>query len=145
MCDVEGRQTLTQQMVDSIFSFGELGFQEVETSRYLVALLKREGFTVEEGVAGIPTAWVATWGSGKPVIALGSDIDGIPQRRRSPARSEEHTSELQSRLHLVCRLLLEKKKHLGRDRSMTILTRNRQSDHYGTVRVLDPSGQVTAG
>jgi aminobenzoyl-glutamate utilization protein B len=84
LTDVEGRQTLTQQMVDSIFSFGELGFQEVETSRYLVALLKREGFTVEEGVAGIPTAWVATWGSGKPVIALGSDIDGIPQASQKP-------------------------------------------------------------
>jgi aminobenzoyl-glutamate utilization protein B len=77
--EVDRLRTLTQQMVDSIFSFGELGFQEFETSRYLVNILKANGFTVEEGIAGIPTAWVATWGSGKPVIALGSDIDGIPQ------------------------------------------------------------------
>lgn len=84
VADVEGRARFTQQMVDQIFSFGELGFQEVETSRYLVKLLRDNGFTVEEGVAGIPTAWVATWGSGKPVIALGSDIDGIPQASQKP-------------------------------------------------------------
>lgn len=82
--DVEARAKLTQEIVDQIFSFGELGFQEFETSRYLVDLLRREGFTVTEGVAGIPTAWVATWGSGKPVISLGSDIDGIPQASQYP-------------------------------------------------------------
>ena len=76
--------TFTQQMVDSIFSFGELGFQEVETHRYLIDLLKKNGFTVQEGIAGIPTAFMATWGSGKPVIALGSDIDGIPQASQKP-------------------------------------------------------------
>jgi aminobenzoyl-glutamate utilization protein B len=82
--DVDARAKFTQQMVDQIFSFSELGFQEFETSKYLVALLRKEGFTVEEGYAGIPTAWVATWGSGKPVIALGSDIDGIPQASQYP-------------------------------------------------------------
>jgi aminobenzoyl-glutamate utilization protein B len=84
MADVDAHAKLTQQMVDQLFSFGELGFQEFETSRYLVDLLRREGFTVEEGVAGIPTAWVATWGSGKPVIAVGSDLDGIPQASQMP-------------------------------------------------------------
>jgi aminobenzoyl-glutamate utilization protein B len=84
LADVEGRQQLTQRMVDQIFSFGELGFQEFETSKYLVDILRQNGFTVEEGIAGIPTAWMATWGSGKPVIALGSDIDGIPQASQKP-------------------------------------------------------------
>ncbi len=82
--DVDAMKDLTQQMVDSVFSFGELGFQEIETNRYLIGILKKNGFTVEEGVAGIPTAFVATWGSGKPVIALGSDIDGIPQASQKP-------------------------------------------------------------
>jgi aminobenzoyl-glutamate utilization protein B len=76
---------LGQQMNDMIFSFGEIGFQEVETQKYLGALLRDNGFTVEDGVAGIPTAWVARWGSGSPVIAFGSDIDGIPQGSRNPA------------------------------------------------------------
>lgn len=75
---------LTQVMVDKIFSFGELGFQEVETSKYLVAMLRENGFEVEEGISGIPTAWMATWGSGKPVIAFGSDIDGIPKASQKP-------------------------------------------------------------
>ena len=65
-------------MVDQIFSFGELGFQEVETSRY-IGDSARQRVHDGGGIAGIPTAWMATWGSGKPVIALGSDIDGIPQ------------------------------------------------------------------
>src|SRR5688572_6660789 len=82
--DVESMATFTQQMVDQIFSYGELGFQEVETHRYLVALLKQHGFAVEEGIAGIPTAFMASWGSGKPVISLGSDIDGIPQASQKP-------------------------------------------------------------
>ena len=82
--DVDGMRVMTQQMTDMVFSFGELGFQEIETSKYLTGLLRKNGFTVTEGVAGIPTAWVATWGSGKPVIALGSDIDGIPQASQKP-------------------------------------------------------------
>ena len=84
VADVEAMKDHTQQMVDSIFSFGELGFQETETHRYVVDILKKNGFAVEEGVAGIPTAFMATWGSGKPVIALGSDIDGIPQASQKP-------------------------------------------------------------
>ncbi len=81
---VESRAKLTQEIVDSLFSFSELGFQEVETQRYLTDLLEANGFTVEQGVSGIPTAWWATWGSGKPVIALGSDVDGIPKSSQMP-------------------------------------------------------------
>lgn len=81
---VEARRQFTQQMVDQIFSFAELGFQEFETSRYLVEVLRNNGFTVEEGIGGIPTAWVATWGSGKPVISVGTDIDNIPKASQKP-------------------------------------------------------------
>src|SRR5881296_788732 len=84
VADVEQMKDFSAQMVDQVFSFGELGFQEFETSRYLVDVLKKNGFQVREGVAGIPTAWTATWGSGKPVIALGSDIDGIPKASQKP-------------------------------------------------------------
>jgi aminobenzoyl-glutamate utilization protein B len=48
-------------------------------------ILRDNGFSVDSGVAGIPTSWVAKWGSGKPVISLGSDIDGIPQSNQKPA------------------------------------------------------------
>jgi aminobenzoyl-glutamate utilization protein B len=82
--DVASMYDLGQQMVDMVFSFGELGFQEFETQRYLTGILKQNGFQIETGVAGIPSAWVAKWGSGKPVIALGSDIDCIPQASQKP-------------------------------------------------------------
>ena len=74
----------SQVMNDMVFSFGELGFQEVETSKYLTGILEKEGFKIQRGIAGIPTAWIATWGSGKPVIALGSDVDCIPQASQKP-------------------------------------------------------------
>jgi aminobenzoyl-glutamate utilization protein B len=82
--EVESMRVMTQQMVDQVFSFGELGFQEYDTSNYLTGVLEKNGFKLERGYAGIPTAWTATWGSGKPVIAIGSDIDDIPQASQKP-------------------------------------------------------------
>jgi aminobenzoyl-glutamate utilization protein B len=81
---IDGMKKQAQVMVDSVFAFGELGFQEFETSKYLTGILEKEGFKIERGIAGIPTAWLATWGSGKPVISLGSDIDDIPQASQKP-------------------------------------------------------------
>ena len=81
---VEGRAKLVQEIVDQLYSFGELGFQEFETQRYLTGLLEESGFEIELGVAGMPSAWTARWGSGRPVIALGSDVDGIPQSNQKP-------------------------------------------------------------
>ncbi|MDQ6678115.1 MAG: amidohydrolase [Acidobacteriota bacterium] len=82
--DIDSRAKQMQVMVDQVFSYGELGFQEFETSKYLTGILEKEGFRIERGIAGIPTAWIATWGEGKPVISLGSDIDCIPQASQKP-------------------------------------------------------------
>lgn len=84
VAETDKMQTLTQQMVDEIFSFSELGFQEVETSRYITGILRKNGFTVENGIAGIPTAWMASYGGGKPVIAFVTDIDCIPRASQRP-------------------------------------------------------------
>jgi len=81
---VETRRKLAQVMNDTVFSFGELAYQEFETSKYLTGLLEKNGFSVERGVAGMPTAWVARWGTGRPVIALGSDIDCLPKASQKP-------------------------------------------------------------
>lgn len=81
---VEARAKLIQEIVDSLFSFSELGFQEFETQRYLTDILRANGFEVQTGVADIPSAWWASWGSGHPVIALGSDVDGIPKASQTP-------------------------------------------------------------
>jgi aminobenzoyl-glutamate utilization protein B len=83
---VDSRTKLAQVMVDQIFSFGELGYQEVETSKYITEVLEKNGFTIVRGVAGLPTGWTATWTNGKggPTIALGSDIDCIPKASQKP-------------------------------------------------------------
>jgi len=81
---IDAMKKQAQVMVDSVFSFGELGFQEFETTKYLTGILEKEGFKIDRGIAGIPTAWVASWGEGKPVISLGSDIDDIPQASQKP-------------------------------------------------------------
>jgi aminobenzoyl-glutamate utilization protein B len=84
---VKSRAKLAQVITDEVFSYGELGYQEVETSKYLTALLEKNGFKVERGTSGMPTSWVARWtspaGAG-PTIAFGSDLDGIPKASQMP-------------------------------------------------------------
>jgi aminobenzoyl-glutamate utilization protein B len=82
--EIDKNAKLIQVMVDKVFSFAEPGFQEFETSKYLTGILEKNGFKIERGYAGIPSGFVARWGSGKPVITLGSDIDDIPQASNKP-------------------------------------------------------------
>jgi len=77
-------EKMSQEIVDSIFSFGELGFQEFWTVEYVTGILAAEGFTVETGCAGMPTCYVASWGSGHPVIGFMGDIDGLPETSQKP-------------------------------------------------------------
>ncbi len=81
---VKANAKQAQVMVDKVFSFAELGFQETESSRYLTDILQENGFEIEHGISEVPTAWWASWGSGKPVIALGSDLDCIPKASQKP-------------------------------------------------------------
>jgi aminobenzoyl-glutamate utilization protein B len=81
---IDARQKLAQEICDSLFSFSELGYHERWSSDYLIRILEREGFQVTRGVAGMPTAFVATWGSGKPVIGFMTDIDGLPETSQKP-------------------------------------------------------------
>lgn len=81
---VDNKAKLTQEIIDSLFSFSELGFQEFETQTYLTKILADNGFDIQLGVSGIPSSWWASWGSGSPVIALGSDVDGIPRASQMP-------------------------------------------------------------
>lgn len=88
---VEQDKKMTQVMIDKVFSFGELGFQEFETSKYLSKILEENGFDIEYQISGIPTSWLATWsnGEGGPTIALGSDFDGVPSTSQYPGVAYE--------------------------------------------------------
>ncbi len=82
--EVEKQYTTGQQINDMLFSFSELGFQEEQTFAYLTDFLQKNGFTIQKGIANMPTAWIAKWGNGKPVIAIGSDVDCIPKASQKP-------------------------------------------------------------
>src|SRR5262245_13705223 len=125
---VDEMRVLTQQMVDQIFSFSELGFQEYETSKYVTDILEKRGFVVQRGVAGIPTAWIASYGTGKPVIAFITDIDCIPKASQkpgvayhdpivegAPGHGEGHNSgqAVNVTAALVLKTLMEKYKYSG--------------------------------
>jgi len=74
---------------DSIWSYAELGLQESKSSALLADTLEKAGFKVERGAAGMPTCFVATYGSGKPVIGLLGEFDALPmlsQKARTPKK-----------------------------------------------------------
>jgi len=66
------------QMSRDIWEAAEVGYKETKSSALLRDELKAAGFRIEEGVAGMPTAFVATWGSGKPVIGVMGEYDALP-------------------------------------------------------------------
>lgn len=63
---------------DTIWEYAELGLREYKSSKLLADELEKHGFKVERGVAGMPTTFVATWGSGKPVIGIMGEYDALP-------------------------------------------------------------------
>lgn len=75
-------------LCDSIFYFGELGMQEFETSKLMCDTLEKAGFRVERGIAGFPTGFCATYGSGHPVIALHTEYDANPDNSQAAGIAE---------------------------------------------------------
>jgi len=75
---IDGRYESTAEMARQIWEYAEVGYQETKSSNLLQQTLDTEGFSVEPGVAGIPTAFVATYGSGGPVIAILAEFDALP-------------------------------------------------------------------
>ena len=76
--NLDGRFTEYAGISKQIWDFAELGYQEEKSSLLLQEQLKKEGFTVTAGVAGIPTAFVATYGTGKPIIGILGEYDALP-------------------------------------------------------------------
>src|SRR5688500_18875102 len=66
------------QLSRAIWEAAEVGYKETKSSALLRDQLKAAGFRVDEGIAGMPTAFVATWGSGKPVIGIMGEFDALP-------------------------------------------------------------------
>ena len=75
---VDAKADLFTGVSDEIWKNPELGFKEFKSAKVLIDALKAEGFAVEEGLAGIPTAFSGTFGSGKPVIGFLGEFDALP-------------------------------------------------------------------
>ena len=82
------------RMSMTLWDYSEIAMREYESAEYLADILEREGFTLERGVAEMPTAFVATYGQGKPVIGILGEYDALPglsQKVFTP-RKEANTS-----------------------------------------------------
>ncbi|MFQ5600712.1 MAG: amidohydrolase [Candidatus Krumholzibacteriia bacterium] len=76
-----------------IWSHPELGLQERHAADQLVALLEREGFAIERGVAGMPTSFIATAGSGRPIIGILAEYDALPGMSQAAAPERRPRSD----------------------------------------------------
>ncbi|UCE15770.1 MAG: amidohydrolase [Candidatus Bathyarchaeota archaeon] len=75
---IENNEKLLIEISDKVWEFAELGLTEFKSSSLLADELEKHGFKVERGIAGMPTAFVATWGEGKPVIGIMGEYDALP-------------------------------------------------------------------
>jgi aminobenzoyl-glutamate utilization protein B len=75
---IEAHRNLLLEVHDKIWRWAEVGLQEFKTGKLLADILEDHGFEVVRGVAGMPSAFVATWGSGKPVIGIMGELDALP-------------------------------------------------------------------
>lgn len=82
---VEAKREKFAKVSDDVWAVPELFFHEEKSSAILIKALKEEGFTVEEGVDGMPTAFIGTWGSGKPIIGILGEFDALPSLSQEAA------------------------------------------------------------
>ncbi len=75
---IDSNQKRLAEISDEIWDYAELGYVEFKSAKLLADELEKHGFEVERGVAGIPTAFVGTWGKGKPVIGIMGEYDALP-------------------------------------------------------------------
>ncbi len=88
---IDRNEQAIKTLNDSIFYFGELGMQEFETAKLMCDLLENDGFSVERGIAGFPTGFCATYGSGEPVIAIHTEYDANPDNSQKAGLTEQAT------------------------------------------------------
>jgi aminobenzoyl-glutamate utilization protein B len=75
---IDGNSKTLNRINKNIWNYAETGLREFKSAKELIDLLKANGFAVEEGVAGMPTAFVASYGSGRPIIGILAEYDALP-------------------------------------------------------------------
>jgi aminobenzoyl-glutamate utilization protein B len=92
---IEKRKAMLIEVSDSLWDFSEIALLEYKSSKLLADIVEKEGFTVKRGVADLPTAFVATYGSGKPVIGILAEYDALPglSQESCPYQKARETGE----------------------------------------------------
>lgn len=90
---VEKHKAELIKISDEIWANAELAFEEYESAKILADYAEKNGFKVDRGVAGMPTAFVATYGSGKPVISVLGEFDALPGISQKASPTKEPLAE----------------------------------------------------
>ncbi|MDH3925379.1 MAG: hypothetical protein OET41_12305, partial [Xanthomonadales bacterium] len=81
---VDDLQPIIQSLSMELWNFSEIALEETRSAKLLADVLEKEGFSVERGVADMPTAFVASWGQGGPVIGILAEYDALPNIGNAP-------------------------------------------------------------
>ena len=90
---IENNQESIIKASDSVWRYAELGLVEYKSSTLLADILEKNGFKVERGVAGMPTAFVASWGNGHPIVGITGEYDALPGLSQKPVPYKDPVSE----------------------------------------------------
>ena len=99
---IDEKKDLIAQVADAVWDYAELSMQEVKSAALFVKVLKAEGFQVQEGICNIPTAFSASYGSGKPVIGFLAEYDALSGLSQAAGSTEYHEL-VKGRSHGRCR------------------------------------------
>jgi aminobenzoyl-glutamate utilization protein B len=90
---IEENQEMIIDIHQRIWELAEVGLQEIKTANILIEILEKEGFEVEKEVAGMPSAFIATYGQGKPVVGIMGELDALPGISQKPLPYKEPLKE----------------------------------------------------
>ena len=90
---IEENQEMIIDIHQRIWELAEVGLQEIKTANILIEILQKEGFEVEKEVAGMPSAFIATYGQGKPVVGIMGELDALPGISQKPLPYKEPLKE----------------------------------------------------
>ena len=127
-----------------IWEYAEPAFREYKSSRAFVELLRKHGFTVEEGSGGMPTAFFATWGSGSPVLGTYAEYDAVPGNSQQPVPYQAPRDGL----HPWAPGHTDPHSALGVAALMGVLAAQRTMEHHGlggTIRFFGEPAEKVCG
>lgn len=142
---IDEKKELVAEVADAIWDYAELSMQEVKSAALFVKVLKAEGFQVEEGICGIPTAFSASFGSGGPVIGLLAEYDALSGLSQEAGSTAYHELVKGGSGHGCGHNLLGAGGHGRRHRPEALSDPDRKKRHRHPVRLPRRGGRGVQG